>query len=83
MGDAGKIVTGAVIFGDRMIIQRFCIFPVQGPIDPANLGVTLTHEHLLLNFEKALQRPSYLGASTDLTDLEFSLENVGIIRQYP
>ena len=56
---------------------------MRGAIDPADLGVTLTHEHLFLIFEKALQRPSYLGASTDLIDLEFSLENVGIIRQYP
>ena len=54
-----------------------------GAIEPADLGVTLTHEHLLLQFEKALQKPSYLGTSTDLADLEFSLDNVGIIRQYP
>lgn len=51
-------------------------------MDPADLGVTLTHEHLLLQFDKALQKSSYLGA-TDLTDLEFSLENLGNIRQYP
>ena len=55
---------------------------MRGAINPVDLGVTLTHEHLLLQFDKALQKSSYTG-TTDLSDLEFTLENVGNIRQYP
>ena len=56
---------------------------MRGAIDPADLGVTLTHEHLLLLFDKAIQPTALNPSSTDLTDVEFSLENLGNIRQYP
>lgn len=56
---------------------------MRGAIGPADLGVTLTHEHLLLLFDKAIQPTARNPSSTDLTDVEFSLENLGNIRQYP
>jgi len=81
MGDKGKIITGAVM-NNICSIPYGLLFIVLGPIDPADLGVTLTHEHLLFQFEVALQSSSYLG-TTDLTELDFNLENLGSIRQYP
>ena len=80
MSNTGKIITGAVISSVNNILKLY--LSVRGAIDPADLGVTLTHEHLLLQFDKALQPPGYLS-STDLSDLEFTLENIGNIRQYP
>ena len=58
------------------------MFSVLGLISPDELGVVLPHEHLLLDFRLALRDPEYDGYSS-LTDLEFKLENLGKIRQYP
>ena len=56
--------------------------PVLGPMDPSDLGVTLPHEHLLLDFTVALMDPEYCRAN-DLIDLELKMENLGKIRQFP
>lgn len=55
---------------------------VLGPMDPSELGITLTHEHLLLDFVKAseLRTKDYVDK---LTDLDFQMNNLGKIRHYP
>lgn len=55
---------------------------VLGPMDPSDLGVTLTHEHLLLDFVKAteLKTKDYVDK---LTDLDLQMNNLGKIRHYP
>lgn len=55
---------------------------MTGAIGPVELGVVLPHEHMLLDFQKALQPPEY-GTPTDLSDLTFELRNLGKIRQFP
>lgn len=48
---------------------------------PEELGITLPHEHLLLDFTKALRNPEYV---TDcMGDLQFTMRNLGRIRQFP
>ena len=76
--DSGKIITGKVK-GSTTLARLFHV--VKGAIDPSQLGVALTHEHLLVHFEAALQPTRYLNR--DITDVQFKLENLGIIRQYP
>ena len=51
-----------------------------GPVEPAELGVTLPHEHLLLDFTAAKRDPCYCS---DIAGLEFKIENLGKIRQFP
>ena len=55
---------------------------VLGLMDPSELGITLTHEHLLLDFVKAseLRTKDYVDK---LTDLDFQMNNLGKIRHYP
>ena len=55
---------------------------VLGPMDPSEVGVTLTHEHLLLDFVKAskLKTKDYVDK---LTDLDFQMNNLGKIQHYP
>ena len=57
------------------------MLPVLGPVDPGDLGITLTHEHLLLEYGTALMKPQY--GPDDLADLELKMENLGKIRQFP
>lgn len=57
------------------------MLPVLGPVDPSDLGLTLTHEHLLLKFEAALQKPEY--GPDNLADLALKMENLGKIRHFP
>ncbi len=54
---------------------------VLGLIDPSELQITLTHEHILVEGLKNHRKPNY--TSEDLTNLEFKLENLGKIRYYP
>ena len=56
-------------------------FAVLGPVGPDELGLTLTHEHLLLDFRAALKKPDY--GSDCLSDLQLKMEHLGKIRQYP
>ena len=54
---------------------------VLGPMDPSELGQTLTHEHLVLDFRQAATKPEY--GPDNLTDLEMKMENLGKIRHFP
>uniref|UniRef100_A0A336LR71 Phosphotriesterase-related protein n=1 Tax=Culicoides sonorensis TaxID=179676 RepID=A0A336LR71_CULSO len=54
---------------------------VLGKINKNELGITLTHEHLALNFEKF-----YTPAPVELENFigdQITLRNVGFIKQYP
>ena len=52
---------------------------VLGPVDPKDLGVTSTHEHLLIDFSLML-RPPVVASETDMTNAPLTLENMGWIR---
>jgi phosphotriesterase-related protein len=52
-------------------------------ISPDDLGPVLPHEHLLLDFHAALQPPPPPYTSEEVSDLDFQMENMGIIRQFP
>lgn len=54
---------------------------MTGLIDPENLGVTLTHEHILLDFSTVLLKPDY--SDDCLETLDVRMENLGKIRHYP
>ena len=56
---------------------------VLGPKDPSELGVTLPHEHLLLDFTAATSDPVYCSADTVASLKVDVLENLGKIRQFP
>lgn len=53
--------------------------PVLGVVSPDNLGVTLPHEHLLVDFRIGILPPP---PGRD-GDLPFSLRNLGYIRRFP
>ena len=53
-----------------------------GPVSPQDVGVTLSHEHLLLDFTSALKSRTEYG-DDDLSDLDFILWNMEKIRRYP
>ena len=50
-------------------------------MEPRELGVTLPHEHLLLDFTGAKRHPRY--CPDDISELEFKIGNLGKIRQFP
>ena len=52
---------------------------VLGLVDPKDLGVTSTHEHLLIDFSLML-RPPVVAPETDMTNVPLTLENMGWIR---
>ena len=54
---------------------------VLGPIDPDRLGVTLTHEHLLIDLSVVLQPPDS-ATGKDLFYKPVSMETLGRIRHY-
>ena len=63
-----------------------CIFfglsiAVLGLINPTDIGVTLTHEHLSMNYAFAHREPS-VGADNNV-DKPLTLPNLGWVRQYP
>lgn len=51
-----------------------------GPVAPSELGVTLSHEHLLIEYTKNFVEAGY---PYDLSGLKLKMENLGLIRQYP
>ena len=75
---AGKIITGETI---QQVAAARLFLTVRGAINPSELGVTLTHEHLFVRFEEALQPTRYLKG--DVANLKFTIENLGVIRHYP
>ena len=57
------------------------LFPVLGPVKFSELGRTLTHEHLALDFHKF-----YVPPPAQLADYftgKIDLGNVGFLKQYP
>ena len=64
---------------DKSIVGK--VQTVQGPIDASEVGATITHEHLLINFIPVLQELT--GASNLKRMLEpVSLENLWWVRHY-
>ena len=55
---------------------------VLGAIEPSELGVTLTHEHLLADSGAFMIDPKYVPQSS-VADLDLKMENLGMIRQHP
>lgn len=53
----------------------------MGPVSSDSLGRTLTHEHFALNFNKFYSPPPHY--LSDKIGDEITLQNVGILRQYP
>lgn len=55
------------------------VLTVQGPIEPARVGVTTTHEHLLIDFSVVFTEPIE-ASQRQLMDEKVSLENLGWVR---
>ena len=55
------------------------VLTVQGPIEPARVGVTTTHEHLLIDFNVVFTEPTEASQRL-LMDEKVSLENLGWVR---
>ncbi|HJP28236.1 MAG TPA: hypothetical protein QF694_05455 [Dehalococcoidia bacterium] len=51
----------------------------MGPIEPAKVGMTTTHEHLLIDFGVVFKEPQ-AASQRQLMDEEVSLENLGWVR---
>lgn len=54
---------------------------VLGPIEPEQIGITLTHEHLLIDFTPVLSRPTEASDIARMHE-KVSLENLGWVRYY-
>ena len=61
--------------------QKGKIQSVLGLIDPADLGLTMTHEHLLIDFS-VMFNPSPDVTTQRMAHTSVSMENLGWIRQY-
>jgi hypothetical protein len=64
-----------------LICYNFLFDVVLGLIEPAELGVTWTHEHLSMEFNVAYCEPE--GKNKGMELAPFTLPNLGFIRQYP
>ena len=64
---------------DRTIVGK--VQTVLGPVSPSDLGVTLTHEHLLVDLSP-LHNPPTGASSRDFWEKPVSIETVGRIRHY-
>ena len=62
-----------------MIFNIFIL--VLGLVNPTDIGVTLTHEHLSMCYDFAYQEP-LLGDENNV-DKPLTLPNLGWVRQYP
>ena len=58
-----------------------CAATVLGPIDPSQLGRTMSHDHILVDGSQFYTLPEY--TSHDMAELDFDLCHLGKIRQYP
>ena len=54
---------------------------VLGPVNPTDIGVTLTHEHLSMTYDFRYTEPP-VGDENNV-DKPLTMENLGWIRQYP
>ena len=63
---------------------RLCLLlAVLGVVPPAELGCVLPHEHVLLDFTDSRVSPAFGCCDADMRDLELTMENLGVIRQFP
>ena len=60
--------------------NRGLVHTVLGPVHPAELGFTTTHEHLYVDFS-FMYRPAQDSPSPELTDAPITIENLGWIRR--
>ena len=60
--------------------NRGLVHTVLGPVHPAELGSTTTHEHLYVDFS-FMYRPAQDSPSPELADAPITLENLGWIRR--
>ena len=56
---------------------------VLGPVDPGDVGFTLTHEHLFLDFTKCTQKPLPQYCEDSLGELDLKMENMNRIIKFP
>ena len=68
---------------DMVEILRGKVQTVLGRVDPGTLGITLTHEQLLLDLRRLFCKPRYGPSDNSLTNLDIRLENLGKIKQFP
>ena len=54
---------------------------VLDPMAPTELGMTLTHEHLILDYSTKIMKPRYVP--DNLRDLILKMENLGKIHHFP
>lgn len=67
----------------KFIFIQFLFVEVLGDLAPHSLGMTLTHEHLSMNFERFFNNaPEHLRSYVSATQ-KISLGNLGVLRQYP
>ena len=52
---------------------------VLGPVNPDQLGITHTHEHILINFQRFFHEPEEASEKA-LARAQITLENLGWIR---
>lgn len=62
------------------IQNRGLIQTVLGPVPPAELGPTMTHEHLYIDFS-FMFRPAQDSPNEELADAPIALENLGWVRR--
>lgn len=67
------------------VCDNFQIISVSGDISPEQLGITLTHEHFSLNFDKFYCEPPTALSEyfNDGVNEKIHLKNAGFVRQYP
>ena len=66
----------------RILFKRIIsYFPVLGLVNPTNIGVTLTHEHLSMTLDFGYKEPP-VGDENNV-DKPLTLPNLGWVRQYP
>jgi phosphotriesterase-related protein len=58
------------------------IMTVTGPIDPEDVGVTLIHEHILVDFTPAFE-PSSEASLAALRDQEITIDHLPLLRRRP
>lgn len=64
-----------------MLLNFLLIQIVRGLINPEELGKTMVHEHLSMDFHKAFVNPK--DCESNYSENPFTLENVGWIRYHP
>lgn len=67
----------------RTTRNKYIHFAVLGSIPSEFLGVTLTHEHLSLDFHHFYSEPPHHLRSYVTEAEKIKLENLGVLRQYP